>query len=102
MLFHTTAAHIAEILAESNNKMILLDFYAPWCAPCRALEPVLDAFSEHHEDLVSAYSVNIDTDRELAERFDVSVLPTVLVLVNGEVIGRYEKDITAEALEKLF
>lgn len=101
MLFHTTAAQIAEILAESNNKMILLDFYAPWCAPCRALEPVLDMFSEHHEEAVSAYSVNIDTDRKLAERFDVSVLPTLLVLMNGEVIGRYEKDITAETLKEL-
>lgn len=102
MLFHTTAAHFEEVLAESDQKTILVDFYASWCAPCRALAPVIDALSDRYEDVMSAYSVNVDTDAELAERFQVSVLPTVLVLREGTVTGRYEKEITAEMLEKLF
>lgn len=99
MLFQTTAAHFEEVLAESHKKTVLLDFYAPWCAPCRALAPELDALSDRYEDAVSAYSVNVDTDGILAERFGVSALPTVLMLRNGEVTGRFEKEITAEMLE---
>lgn len=101
MLFHTTAAHIEEILAESRQKTVLLDFYAPWCAPCRALAPVLDAFSDAYEERLSAYSVNTDTDAVLAERFAVTSLPTVLVLHSGEVTKRLEQDITPELLEQL-
>lgn len=99
MLFQTTTAHFEEVLAESHEKVILLDFYAPWCAPCRALAPELDAFSDRYEDAVSAYSVNVDTDGALAERFGVSSLPTVLILKNGEVTRRLEKEITADMLE---
>lgn len=101
MLFHTTAAHLEEILAESREKTVLLDFYASWCAPCRALEPVLDAFSERYEDTISAYSINIDTDAEVAERFAVTVLPTVLILMNGEIARRFEKEITEDMLKEL-
>lgn len=100
MLFQTTAAHFEEVLAESHEKTVLLDFYAPWCAPCRILAPELDALSDRYEDAVSAYSVNVDTDAALAERFGVSALPTVLLLRNGEVTGRLEKEITAEMLEE--
>ena len=100
MLFQTTAAHFEEVLAESHEKMILLDFYAPWCAPCRVLAPELDALSDRYEDAVSAYSINVDTDVTLAERFGVSSLPTVLMIRNGEVTGRLEKDITVDMLEK--
>ncbi len=100
MLFQTTAAHFEEVLAESHEKTVLLDFYAPWCAPCRALAPELDVLSDRYEDAVSAYSVNVDTDGILAERFGVSVLPTVLILRDGEVTGRLEKEITAAMLEE--
>ncbi len=100
MLFQTTVAHFEEVLAESHTKAVMVDFYAPWCAPCRALAPELDALSDRYEDVLSAYSVNVDTDAALAERFGVSALPTVLIFKNGEVTGRLEKEITADMLEE--
>lgn len=100
MLFQTTAAHFEEVLAESHEKTVLLDFYAPWCAPCRALAPELDVLSDRYEDVLSAYSVNVDTDAGLATQFGITALPTVLILKNGEVMGRYEKEITAGMLEE--
>ncbi len=100
MLFQTTAAHIEEVLAESAEKTVLLDFYAPWCAPCRALAPLLDAFSDAREETLSAYCINIDTDAALAERFAVTAVPTVIVLRNGERTARLEGEITQELLEK--
>ncbi len=100
MLFHTTGNHIREILEESRRKTILLDFYAPWCAPCRTLEPILDRLADHHELTMTAYSINADTDPELLERFGVSVLPTVLFLRNGQVIQTFDHAISEEALKE--
>ncbi len=100
MLFQTTVSHFEEVLAESHEKTVLLDFYAPWCAPCRALAPVIDALSDRCEDVLSAYSVNVDTDGAIAERYDVTELPTVLILRNGEVTKRFAKEITEDMLEE--
>lgn len=89
MLFHATAARFPEILQEEGY--VLLDFYAPWCMPCRALEPVLDACTDALEDVLTAYSINTDTDASLAAQYDAEVLPTVVLLRNGQVIRRWER-----------
>ncbi len=99
MLLHTTAAHFEEVLAESREKLVLLDFYAPWCAPCRALAPQLDALSDSYEETLSAYSVNVDTDGAIAEQFGVTQLPTV-VLLHGEKKHILSQNVTAEAVEQ--
>ncbi|MBQ8012490.1 MAG: thioredoxin fold domain-containing protein [Oscillospiraceae bacterium] len=98
MLFDTTAAYFEEVLAESFTKTVILDFYAPWCAPCRALAPELDALSDRLEASVSAYSVNIDKETELVQKFGIKTLPTVLVLKNGEVRTCFEKDVSADLI----
>lgn len=98
MLFQTTAAHFEDVLAESREKLVLLDFYAPWCAPCRALAPQLDALSDRYEEQLSAYSVNTDMDPGIAERFGVTQLPTV-VLLHGSTVRTLSQDVTAEAVE---
>lgn len=104
MLFHTTAAHFDEVLEESRTRPVLIDFYAGWCAPCRALEPELDALTDRFEDVLSAYSVNTDTDAEIAGRYSIDKLPAVLLLHNGTE-QRWEASVRiediAEALEKL-
>ena len=99
MLFHTSAAQMEEILAESHKKTIILDFYAPWCAPCRMLAPLLDELSDRFEDTASAYAINVDTDTALAQEYGVTTLPTVLIVRDGVVAERLEEEITAERLE---
>lgn len=104
MLYQTTAARFEEVLAESRKRPVLLDFYAGWCAPCRKLAPELDALTDAYEDVVSAYSVNTDTDPELAERYGIDKLPAVLLLHHGTE-QRWEGTVLAEeiaaALEQL-
>ncbi len=101
MLFQTTAEHIAQALEENKDKLVFLVFYAPWCAPCRALAPVIDALSDRYEEVLSAYAVNVDTEESLAAQYHVTVLPTVLVVRNGEILKRYEADITEEMLKEI-
>ncbi len=98
MLFHTTGNHLQEILDESHRKTILLDFYASWCAPCRTLEPMLDRMTDRYELMMTAYSINADTDPELLDRFDIRVLPTVLLLRDGEELARFDGEATEESI----
>ena len=65
----------------------LIDFYADWCGPCRMMAPLLEAVAAEREDLLVA-KVNVDENAELASRFGVMSIPTLVVLEDGEEIKR--------------
>ena len=101
MLFHTSRKYFFEVLEISQEMPVLVDFYAPWCAPCRALEPKLDQLSENYPDQMIAYSVNTDTDPELAQEYAVKNLPCVVLFQNGKPVKRWEKNIPVEEIEQV-
>ena len=73
-----------EVLAA--EKPVLVDFWAPWCGPCRMLSPVVDELAEEHSGEVYVGKVNIDEEPELATRFGVMSIPTLLLFENGKLV----------------
>ena len=67
---------------------VLVDFWAPWCGPCRAMAPILDAVSMEQEDKIKVVKVNVDDNQQLAVRFGVQAIPTLVIFKNGEVVDR--------------
>ena len=73
--------------AISSEKPVLLDFYADWCGPCRMILPIVEEIAGERDDVVVA-KINVDDEPELAERFGVFSIPTLVVMKNGEVVNK--------------
>ena len=76
-----------DALVKGNPKPVLLDFWAPWCGPCRMVAPHLAAIAREREDVVIG-KVNVDEEVELAAMFGIVSIPTLLVMKNGRVTSK--------------
>ena len=68
----------------NSDKPVLLDFFASWCGPCRMVGPILDEIAEERED-IKVCKVDIDEQPELASRYRIMSVPTLMVLKNGQI-----------------
>jgi len=68
-----------------SDKPVLIDFWAPWCGPCRMLSPVISEIAEEYGDKIKVCKVNVDDEGELAASFDVMSIPTLVVVKDGKV-----------------
>lgn len=68
----------------NNDIPVLLDFWAPWCCPCKMLAPILDQVAEHYDDKIKVCKINIDDNEETATKFGVRGVPTPMVFKDGE------------------
>ncbi|MDB5309008.1 MAG: trxA [Gemmataceae bacterium] len=81
-----------EVLDDPGS--VLVDFWAEWCGPCQAMNSVLNELEAEFK----ICKVNIDTNKPLAKRFQVSVVPTLLIFQNGKIVKRYEGVTPAQTL----
>ncbi|MGN1343606.1 MAG: thioredoxin [Traorella sp.] len=76
----------AEFEALKNNGVVLVDFYADWCGPCKMLGPVLEELSSEYQGKVNIVKVNVDQENDLASEYGVMSIPNMFVLKNGEIV----------------
>ena len=82
---HFNQDNFAEIVEKSSP--VLVDFWAPWCGPCRMVSPIIDQLADEHPELVIG-KVNVDEEPELAQAFGVMSIPTLVVLRDGKEAER--------------
>ena len=83
-----------------SHQTVLIDFWADWCGPCRMLSPIIDQVAADHSD-IKIGKVNVDEQPELAARFGVMSIPTLIVFRNGEKAGESVGLIPKEQVEAL-
>ena len=80
-----TESTFDETLA-TTEELLLVDFWAPWCGPCRAISPVLEALERDQAGRVKLAKVNVDEQPALAARYEIRSIPTILFVKNGRIV----------------
>ncbi|MGG1674255.1 thioredoxin [Neobacillus sp. NRS-1170] len=90
--------------AETNNGIVLADFFATWCGPCKMIAPVLEELDQDMGNQVKIVKIDVDQNQETANKFGIMSIPTLLVMKNGKVVntlvGLRSKEALEEALNK--
>ncbi|MBS4215431.1 MULTISPECIES: thioredoxin [Neobacillus] len=99
-------AHVTDqnFATETGSGLVLVDFWAPWCGPCKMIAPVLEELDAEMGDKVKITKLDVDENPQTASNFGVMSIPTLLVLKNGEVVdktvGFQPKEALAGLLQK--
>ena len=84
-IVHTTDSNFEQDVLSSEGP-VLVDFWAEWCGPCRAVSPILDQIATEHSDKIDVVKLNVDDNPETAMKFQITSIPTMKVFKGGEVV----------------
>jgi thioredoxin 1 len=101
-IIECTEANFAEVTA---NGIVLVDFWAPWCGPCRMQGPILETLAEEMKGSVAIAKVNVDDNASLAGRFSITAIPALLIFKDGklakQMVGLHQAADLKKTLEAL-
>ncbi|MDR1518490.1 MAG: thioredoxin [Dysgonamonadaceae bacterium] len=103
MALQITDATLDEVL--KTDKLVVIDFWAEWCGPCKMVSPVIDQLADEYQDGVVIGKVDVDNNDEATSKYGIRNIPTILFIKNGEVVdklvGASTKNVFVEKIEKL-
>jgi thioredoxin 1 len=94
-----TNSNFQELIKE--DKLVVADFWAEWCGPCKMLGPVIDELSTEYEGKVTIGKVNVEDEQDLAVQFGVRNIPTILFFKNGQVVDKQVGMVPKAALTEI-
>lgn len=100
MINSINKSELEALIKKTENKTIVLDFYAPWCEPCTLFAPILEKISVAFEDDAIFAKINIDEEQSLAVTYQVTSIPTLIILRNKEEAWRHVGSLPEELLMK--
>ena len=72
-----------------SKKPVLVDFFAAWCGPCQMMSPIIDELAKETEDKAEVYKVDVDRESDLANKFQVMSIPTIVIFKDGKIISQH-------------
>ncbi|WP_420186521.1 thioredoxin [Bacteroides pyogenes] len=103
MALEITNSNYKEVLAE--GKPVVIDFWAPWCGPCKMVGPIIEELAEEYKGQVVVGKCDVDENDEVSAEYGIRNIPTVLFFKNGEIVdkqvGAVSKSVFVEKIEKL-
>lgn len=97
-VLHVNNSEFQDVIA--NNELVLVDFFANWCGPCKMLSPSIEKLADEHSE-VKVVKVDVDQENQLAMQFQVQSIPTLIVFKNGQPVNRQLGFMPYEALENM-
>ena len=85
----------------SNEKLVLVDFWAEWCGPCKQIAPRLEELAEKYSENLNVCKVDVDTNRDLALEYNVRSIPSLMIFKGGEMVDSLIGAVSLEELEDL-
>jgi thioredoxin 1 len=73
----------------NSDQPVLVDFWADWCAPCRALGPIIESLSENYDGRVRVAKVDVDANQQVAQQFNIRSIPTVILFDKGQIVETF-------------
>ncbi|HEX8145685.1 MAG TPA: thioredoxin [Pyrinomonadaceae bacterium] len=88
----------------NSDKPVLVDFWAPWCAPCRMLAPTVEAVAQNFQETASVVKLNVDDNPQVSQRYGIKGIPTLILFKNGKeeerVVGATSKEAISRMIDK--
>lgn len=103
MALQITDSTLKDVL--NTDKLVVIDFWAEWCAPCKMVGPIIEQIAEEYKDKIVVGKVDVDNNDEATSKYGIRNIPTVLFIKNGQVVdkvvGAGPKNLFTEKIDKL-